>query len=75
MKLNMNGKKQAMTTIMKHSFYSSLAIVAVMMLASCSSDNGENAGSKAIPMTFAASQEGICGTRAAINTADTKQIV
>ena len=64
-----------MTTIMKHSFYSSLAIVAVMMLASCSSDNGENAGSKAIPMTFAASQEGIGGTRAAINTADTKQIV
>ena len=64
-----------MTTIIKHSFYSSLAIVAVMMLASCSSDNGENAGSKAIPMTFAASQEGIGGTRAAINTADTKQIV
>ena len=64
-----------MTTITKHSFYSSLAIVAVMMLASCSSDNGENAGSKAIPMTFAASQEGIGGTRAAINTADTKQIV
>lgn len=64
-----------MTTITKHSFYSSLAIVAVMMLASCSSDNGENAGSKAIPMTFAASQEGIGGTRAAINTANTKQIV
>lgn len=64
-----------MTANMKHYIYSSLAIVAVMMLASCSSDNGENAGSKAIPMTFAASQEGIGGTRAAINTADTKQIV
>lgn len=64
-----------MTANIKHYIYSSLAIVAVMMLASCSSDNGENAGSKAIPMTFAASQEGIGGTRAAINTADTKQIV
>ena len=64
-----------MTANLKHYIYSSLAIVAVMMLASCSSDNGENAGSKAIPMTFAASQEGIGGTRAAINTADTKQIV